>query len=63
MIRTFWVFLVGFFSTFFHAGNVVLRVHFWRRNLHCACDKAARRWSQNILWAANVRVNIEGLEN
>jgi 1-acyl-sn-glycerol-3-phosphate acyltransferase len=63
VIRTFWVFLVGFFSTFFHAGNVVLRVHFWRRNLHCACDKAARRWSQNILWAANVRVNIEGLEN
>lgn len=63
MIRTFWVFVVGFFSTLFHAGNVVLRVHFWRRNLHCACDKAARRWSKNILWAANVRVNIEGLEN
>ena len=63
MIRTFWVLLVGFFSTIYHAGSVVFRTHFWRRNLHCACDKAARGWAQNILWASNVQVKIEGLEN
>lgn len=63
MIRTGWVFLVGFFATLYHAGNVVLRTHLWRRNLHCACDRAARRWSQKILWAAKVRVELEGVEN
>ena len=63
MIRTFWVFLVGLFSTIYHAGSVVLRVNFWRRNLHCACDKAARQWGQNILWAAKVPVILEGVEN
>jgi 1-acyl-sn-glycerol-3-phosphate acyltransferase len=63
VIRTVWVFLVGFFATVYHAGNVVLRSRFWRRNLHCACDKAARRWGQNILWAAKVRVELEGIEN
>ena len=55
MIRTVWVFFVGFFSTIYHAGGVVFRAHFWRRNLHCACDKAARGWAKNILWAAKVR--------
>ncbi len=63
MIRTVWVFLVGAVATLYHAGNVVLRTHFWRRNLPCACDKAARRWSKNILWAAKVRVVLEGVEN
>lgn len=63
MIRTFWVFFVGFFSTIYHAGSVVLRVHFWRRNLHCACDRAARNWAKNILWAAGIRVEMEGVEN
>jgi len=63
VIRTFWVFLVGFFATIYHAGSVVLRTHFWRRNLHCACDRAARGWAQNILWASKVRVELEGVEN
>ena len=63
MIRTSWVYLVGFFATIYHAGSVVFRAHFWRRNLHCACDRAARGWAQNILWASKVRVEIEGLEN
>lgn len=62
MIRTFWVFLVGALATIYHAGNVVFRTHFWRRNLHCACDKAARNWAKWILWAANVPVVLEGVE-
>ena len=63
MIRTSWVLLVGTIVTIYHAGSVVFRTRFWRRNLHCACDKACRRWAQNILWAAKVRVDLEGVEN
>lgn len=63
MIRTFWVFFIGLFSTLINAGGVVFRTYFWRRNLHCACDKAARNWGRDILWAAGVPVKLEGLEN
>lgn len=63
MIRTFWVFFIGFFSTIYNSGNVVLRTYFWRRNLHCACDRAARNWAKQILWAAGISVKLEGLEN
>jgi 1-acyl-sn-glycerol-3-phosphate acyltransferase len=63
VVRTFWVFLIGGFATLYHAGTVVLRTYFWRRRLHCACDRAARRWAQAVLWAAGVRVEMEGLEN
>jgi 1-acyl-sn-glycerol-3-phosphate acyltransferase len=63
VIRTLWVYLVGLVATFFNAGNVVLRSYFWRRNMHKACDNAARRWGRAMLWAAGVRVEMEGLEN
>lgn len=63
VIRTVWVYVVGAAATLFHAGNVVLRTYFWRRNLHAACDRAARGWARNLLWAAGVRVVLEGLEN
>ncbi len=63
MIRTFWVLFVGFFATFYYAGTTVLRAHFWRKNLHCACDRAARRWGEVLLKAAGISVTIEGLEN
>ena len=58
-----WVYLVGGFSTLYHAGGVVLRMYFWRRNLHCACDAAARNWAKWILWATGVKVRFQGLEN
>lgn len=63
MIRTAWVLFIGFWATIYHAGGVVVRTYFWRKNLHCACDRAARNWSKNILWAANVPVEVEGVEN
>ena len=55
--------MVGGLATIYYAGTVVLRTHFWRRNLRCACDRAARRWAQAILWAANVQVRVEGSEH
>lgn len=63
MIRTFWVFLIGLWATFWHSGKVVLRTYLWRKNLTCACDRAAREWARAILWAAGVKVVLEGLEN
>lgn len=63
MIRTAWVYFIGFWSTLYHAGGVVVRTYLWRKNLHCACDRAARNWAKNILWAAKVRVELEGVEN
>jgi 1-acyl-sn-glycerol-3-phosphate acyltransferase len=63
VIRTVWVYFIGFWATIYHAGGVVLRTYLWRRNLHCACDRAARNWAKNILWAANVPVELEGVEN
>jgi 1-acyl-sn-glycerol-3-phosphate acyltransferase len=63
VIRTLWVYLVGFFATGFYAGQTVLRVNFWRRNLHCACDRAARKWAEALLWAAGVKVTLEGVEH
>lgn len=63
MIRTAWVYLVGGFATFYQAGSVVLRTYFWRRNLHRACDRAARGWARAIIRAAGVRIRFEGLEN
>jgi len=63
VIRTVWVYLVGAVATFWYAGTTVLRCYFWRRNLHWACDRAARRWAEAMLWAAGVRVVLEGVEN
>jgi 1-acyl-sn-glycerol-3-phosphate acyltransferase len=63
VIRTLWVYLIGGTATLFQAGKVVLRTYFWRRNLHCACDAAARNWGKAILWATGVKVRFEGLEN
>lgn len=62
MIRTLWVYLVGGLATLYYAGKVVLRTYFWRRNLHCACDAAARNWAKTLLRAAGVKVRFEGLE-
>ena len=63
MIRTVWVFSVGLVSTLYLAGRVVVRTYLWRRNLQCACDTSARRWGRVMLWAAGVRVRMEGVEN
>lgn len=63
MIRTAWVFLMGAVATVYYAGGVVLRTYLWRRGLHCACDRAARRWARIILWAAGIHVELEGAEN
>jgi len=63
VIRTLWVFAVGTVATVYYAGGVLLRTYFWRRNLPCACDRAARRWAGILLRAGGVRVTLEGLEH
>jgi 1-acyl-sn-glycerol-3-phosphate acyltransferase len=63
VIRTVWVYVFGAGATLFYAGTTVLRTYLWRRNLHRCCDWAARRWGQSLLWAAGVKVVLEGTEN
>lgn len=63
MIRTVWVYLVGGVATFFFAGVAVARSYLWRRNLHRCCDWAARSWARTILWAAGVKVVLDGTGN
>lgn len=63
MIRTAWVYFIGLLSTLFNAGNVVVRTYLWPRNLQCACDRSARNWARDVLWAAGVKVRLEGVEN
>jgi 1-acyl-sn-glycerol-3-phosphate acyltransferase len=63
VIRTVWVYLVGGAATLFFAGTAVLRSFLWRRNLYRCCDWAARSWARTVLWAAGVKVVLEGVEN
>jgi len=63
VIRTLWFYLVGSLATLYFAGGVVIRAYVWPRNLHCACDRAARNWGRFLLWASGVKVTFEGLEN
>jgi len=63
VIRTAWVYVVGALATLYHAGTVVLKTYFWRRNLHRTCDWAARGWARAIMRAAGVKVRFDGLEN
>jgi 1-acyl-sn-glycerol-3-phosphate acyltransferase len=63
VIRTIWVYLIGLLATFLLAGEVVLRTYIWPWRLQCACDRNARRWGQIMLWAAGIKVSMEGVEN
>ena len=63
MIRTVWVYLMGGVATLFFAGTAVLRSYLWRRNLHRCCDWVTRNWARSLIWAAGVKVVLEGTEN
>lgn len=63
MIRTLWVYIVGLLATLWYSGGVVVRTYLWRRNLMCACDRAARNWAKAMIRAAGVKVVLEGTEN
>jgi 1-acyl-sn-glycerol-3-phosphate acyltransferase len=62
MILTLWVYLNILISVILIAGSVVVFSLLRVRDLK-VYDWATRDWSRWILWAAGVRVEIEGLEN
>jgi 1-acyl-sn-glycerol-3-phosphate acyltransferase len=49
--------------TFVFAAATILRTYVWWWNIADACDRAARRWGKILLWAAGVKVVLEGAEN
>ena len=62
MIRTVWVTFAGWSATLLFAGIAVLGTYLWPWKAHRCCDWAARSWGRTILWAAGIKVVIEGIE-
>lgn len=62
MIRTIWTYFNLVISVILIGGWVVLLSIFGVRNLRIY-DWATRDWSRWVLWAAGVRVRVEGREN
>jgi 1-acyl-sn-glycerol-3-phosphate acyltransferase len=64
VIRTFWYYIVLFFSSVVHASGAVLAglVH-WPLRRGGVYDWATTDWSRDILRAAGTPVQVEGLEN
>lgn len=61
-IRTAWTMFVTFWSTlFFSLGAIFGALVGVRHGMYF--DGCARNWSRTILWAAGVRVIVEGIEN
>ena len=64
MIRSIWTLAVGTVVTVWYALRVILTSVFAGEKGLCRhCDDIARNWSRGILWAAGVKVRVEGTEN
>ena len=63
MIRTLWVYLAGSAFTVYYGTNVALRTALRWPNPESWAESIMRNWSRCILWAAGVRVEMEGAEN
>ena len=63
MIRTLWVYLAGSACTVYYGTNVALRTALRWPNPESWALSIMRNWSRCILWAAGVRVELEGTEH
>ena len=63
MIRTAWVWLVGLSAMAWYASRIIALSMLGSDRLACACRDIPRRWCRTLLWAASVRVEMEGLEH
>jgi 1-acyl-sn-glycerol-3-phosphate acyltransferase len=64
VIRSIWTLGVGAVSTFWFAGRLALMAYMRRENALCKhCDLVARAWARSILWAAGVKVHLQGEQN
>jgi 1-acyl-sn-glycerol-3-phosphate acyltransferase len=64
MIRSVWTFAWGGLVTLWYSAKVTLLSLTRRESLQCGrCDEIARAWGSGILWAAGVRVTVEGGES
>lgn len=61
MIRTIWAYLNGIVATLILSTAAIVASVFGHRGLFY--DRVARNWSRWIMWAAGVRVHVEGREH
>ncbi|MEJ2539704.1 MAG: lysophospholipid acyltransferase family protein [Gemmatimonadota bacterium] len=62
-MRTLWTALVAVVSTIWHAGRILIPAAFRSPNFPQVAREQPRSWARSLLWAAGVKVEMEGLEN
>ncbi|HSM03728.1 MAG TPA: lysophospholipid acyltransferase family protein [Longimicrobiales bacterium] len=62
-MRTLWTAVVALVHTVWTAGHILLSAAFGSRNFPRVAQEAPRKWAAALLWAAGVRVEVEGLEH
>lgn len=63
LLRNLWVYLVGLVLTVLYAGRIAFFSYVRPSRAKRYCDRTPRVWSQGILWAAGVDVELVGTEN
>jgi 1-acyl-sn-glycerol-3-phosphate acyltransferase len=63
MVRTLWTLLVASVSTVYHAARILIPAALRSRNFPRIAREQPRNWARSLLWAAGVKVELEGLEH
>lgn len=62
-MRTLWTALVASVSTVYHAARILIPAALRSRNFPRIAREQPRSWARSLLWAAGVKVEVEGLEH
>lgn len=62
-MRTLWTVLVASVSTVYHAARILIPAALRSPNFPRIAREQPRNWARSLLWAAGVKVELEGLEH
>lgn len=62
-MRTLWTALVAVVSTIYHAARILIPAALRTPGFPRIAREQPRNWARSLLWAAGVKVELEGLEN
>lgn len=62
-MRTLWAYLVAAASTVYHAARILIPAALRSSNFPTIAKEQPRNWARSLLWAAGVKVEVEGLEH
>jgi 1-acyl-sn-glycerol-3-phosphate acyltransferase len=62
-VRTLWTVLVASVSTVYHAARILIPAALRSPNFARIAREQPRNWARSLLWAAGVKVELEGLEH